>query len=190
MSPPARTTPRRSTPGHKITSAEHTESAEIFMAITTYTHLQQARNCALRVASRVARRPACEQTISPGAIKLKSPSRALGHHLTRIRPHLQQLHPLSTCAVKPGTGFVSRGKASYNTYRPLNPFIPPKRVSFLPLNAKNKRIICAFSPTSQVFTLSLTHLQSLTGTYNPAPQATHALTPLFKGGSAREGGIS
>jgi hypothetical protein len=159
------------------------------MAITTYTHLQPARNCALRVASRVALRPACEQTISPAALKLKSPSSLLRHHLNCIRLHLRQLHPLSTCAVKPGTGFASRGKAIYDPYRSQRAFIPCKPASFLPLGTEITPRLCAFSPTSQVFTLSLTHLQSLTGTYNPAPQATHALTPLFKGVSAREGGI-
>jgi hypothetical protein len=155
------------------------------MAITPYTHLQPVRNCALSVASRGARRPACGQTISPAALKLKSPSSLLRHHLTCIRLHLRQLHPLSTCAVKAGTGFASRGKAIYNPYRPLNSFIPCKPVSYLPLNAEIRRIVCAFSPTFQVFIVSLTHLQSLTGTYNPAPKATHALTPLFKGVSAR-----
>jgi len=54
-----------------------------------------------------------------------------------------------------------------------------------PIQTQNQAGFRASSPTMNNLGLSLTHLHPFTGTYISLPGATHALTPLFKGVSAR-----
>jgi hypothetical protein len=187
MSPPARTTPRRSTPGPKVTHRRARRERRDFMAIPSYTHLQPARKCTRGIANSGESGVTVGEVESPVVARPRPQSNMIQHALTRIRLHLRQLHPLSTCVVNPGATFILGIKAIYNPYRPLNPFIPWRKASFFPLMAVIRRRLCAFCPTFQIIIGSLTHLQSLTGTYKLVPKATHALTPLFKGVSARGG---
>lgn len=64
------------------------------------------------------------------------------------------------------------------SYPPAMPSFPPTR---MPKQAGFNTLL----PTPVNSRRSLTHLQSFTGTYNLPPPATHALTPPFKGVSAR-----
>lgn len=56
---------------------------------------------------------------------------------------------------------------------------------FSPTSVRNHAVFNKYSPTSGAGRVSFMHLRSLMGTYAPPPPATHALTPLFKGVSAR-----
>jgi len=69
-------------------------------------------------------------------------------------------------------------RSSWCSYPPAMQYLPPTR---MPKQAGFDTLL----PTLGNLCQSLTHLRSFTGTYNLSPPATHALTPLFKGVSAR-----
>jgi hypothetical protein len=69
--------------------------------------------------------------------------------------------------------------------QPIHRSYPPSTSWFSPTRSQNHAVANQYPPTSGVAQVSFTHLQPLTSTYDPSPPATHALTPLFKGVSAR-----
>lgn len=69
-------------------------------------------------------------------------------------------------------------RPSWRSYPPAMPSLPPTR---MPKQAGFNTLL----PTLVNSCQPLTHLRSFTGTYNLSHSATHALTPLFKGVSAR-----
>lgn len=151
----------------------------------TYTHSQSSRNCNCCTTNPIGLSVIIAKIIPQTPPAIRQPSNNLNQPPRIFQPHLQLLHHPPAQYVNPITTSSFKRVATYASHPSSAPFIPRQTASRLPLKAIFAPCSRLLRPTFRYNPLSFTLLQSLTGTYGKMPQATHALTPHFKGVSAR-----
>lgn len=125
------------------------------------------------------------ETFAPVSRLPGKPCKARKRSPMRFQTHLQRLHPFPgwSAAAEPSSERMQTG--TYRTYTAARPLTVRESAYFLPPRPVNLPMRTQVLPPLPPYPLSLILLRSLTGTYNDLPDATHALTPHFKGVSAR-----
>lgn len=154
----------------------------------TYTHLHSSHNC-----NRCTKNPielgVVIANITPRTCPAaRQPSSSTNQAPMLFQRHLRLLHRPPAQTISPNTASGFKRATTYTSHGCSAPLIPRQTASRLPLTSIFDPFSRLLHPTFCCDGFPLTLLRSLTGTYNGAPPATHALTPHFKGVSARGAG--